>query len=105
MADYNVGDAPVLVATFRNTQGQLADPDPVQFRYKAPDGQVTTVTQWTAAVPGTDITKVSTGVFSAKIPITKSGGYYAWQWIGQGAVAVVKESDTDTALHVRSSNF
>ena len=106
MADeYRIGDAPTLVATFHNEAGQLADPDPVQFSYKAPDGVVTQLTQWTAAVPGPDITKLSTGVFKASVPITKSGGYYAWKWQGLGAVKAVKESDSSTALHVLSSGF
>lgn len=104
MADYDVGDAPVLVATFKDSSGQLADPDTVIFRYKDPEGTLTQA-QWTQAVPGTDITRVSLGVFSAVIPITKSGGFYAWHWLGQGAVKAASESDKDTALHVRTTGF
>ena len=104
MAEYNIGDAPTLVATFKNDQGGLADPDPVIFRYKDPEGTLTSM-QWTNAVPGTLITRVSLGVFSAKVPITKAGGYYAWHWLGQGVVKAARESDITTALHVRTTGF
>ena len=104
MAEYDVGDAPTLVATFKNDQGQLADPSTVTFRYRAPDGNLTSMV-WTNAVPGTDITRVSIGVFSAKVPITQAGGAYSWHWLGQGAVQSASESDTDTALYVRTTGF
>lgn len=102
--EYDVGDRPTLVATFKNELGLVADPDPVTFRYKDPAGTLVSMT-WTLAVPGTDITRVSTGVFSARIPITIGGGYYAWHWLGQGAVRAAKESDSTTALHVRTTGF
>lgn len=102
---YDIGDEATLVATFRNAAGALANPDPVLFRYKEPDGTLVTKTQWTAAVPGPDIVNISPGVFSAKIAITKSGGFYAWHWLGKGAVPAAKESDADTALKVRTSGF
>lgn len=102
--DYDVGDTVTLIATFKNAAGSLADPDPVIFRYKDPAG-VLTSQQWTNAVPGTDITRVSLGVFSAKVPLTVAGGFYAWHWLGKGAVPAAKESDPDTALHVRTTGF
>lgn len=102
-SDYDVGDAPTLVATFKNEFNAPADPDTVVFRYKAPDGNLTTMT-WTSSVPGTDISHVSTGVFSAKVPLEQSG-YYAWHWLGQGTVAAAAESDPTTALHVRTTGF
>lgn len=104
MADYDVGDTVTLVATFKNAAGVVADPDPVVFRYKSPDGTLTSV-QWTNAVPGTDITHVSLGVFSAKVPIAQAGGFYSWHWLGKGAVPAATESDADTALHVRTTGF
>jgi hypothetical protein len=102
---YDIGDAPTLIATFTDEAGGLADPTEVIFRYKDPEGTLVELQHWTAAAPGTDITKVSTGKFSARVPITKSGGYYAWHWLGTGAVQAAKESDPDTALKVRTSGF
>lgn len=104
MAEYDVGDTVTLVATFKNSSDALADPDPVIFRYKDPQGVITSG-QWTNAVPGTAITRVSLGVFSAKVPITIAGGFYAWHWLGKGVVPAAKESDKDTALHVRTTGF
>lgn len=103
--DYDVGDEVTLVATFKDASGALANPDPVLFSYKEPDGTIVAKTQWTQAVPGPDIVNVSTGIFKTKVLITKSGGYYAWKWQGKGAVPAVRESDADTALKVRTSGF
>lgn len=102
--EYDVGDRPTLIATFRDEQDALADPDTVTFRYRAPDGTLTSFT-WTSGAPGTDITRISLGVFSAQIPITQAGGFYAWHWLGQGAVPTATESDAETALHVRTTGF
>jgi hypothetical protein len=101
--DWDIGDAPVLTATFKDTADALADPTTVRFSYKSPDNNVTTA-EWTQAVPGSVITRVSLGVFTASVPLTQAG-FYAWQWKGIGAVPAVSESDADTALHVRNSAF
>lgn len=103
--DYNIGDGVPLVVTFTNSAGALADPDEVIFRFREPDGTLVEQEHWTSAVPGADITRVSLGVFSATIPITKSGGYYSWHWLAKGAVQKAVESTPDTALHVRTSSF
>lgn len=107
MADneYDLGDEVTLIATFKDSTGALANPDPVLFSYREPDGTLVTKTQWTQAVPGPDIANVSPGVFRTKVLITKSGGYYAWRWQGKGAVPASTESTPDTALKVRTSGF
>lgn len=104
MSRHNVGAAPTLTATFKNRLGQLADPDTVTFSYRDPLGVLTQHT-WTLAVPGTDIVRVSTGVFLSQVPLTIAGGAYAWHWLGEGAVPAAAESDVDTALYTETTGF
>ena len=103
--EHEVGDKVTLVATFTDENGSLADPDEVLFRYIEPDGTLVAQEVWTAAVPGADITRVSLGVFSAFVLITKDGGEYAWHFQGTGAVQKAISSDPDTALKVKLRVF
>ena len=84
MADYIVGDAVTLGATFTNSAGTATDPTAVTLEVKDPSGTTTTYTYSLA-----EITKVSTGVYSKAISLTASGWWY-YEWQGTGTVAKVE---------------
>jgi len=70
---YDVGDKPKLTATFTDSTGTLFDPTDVSLTIKSPLGVITTL------VYPTNITKVSTGVFTYDISLTRAGLYnYRW---------------------------
>ena len=83
MADYIVGDAVTLGATFADSAGTATDPTAVTLQVK--DGAGTT-TLYTYSLA--EITKVSTGVYSKALSLTSSGWWY-YEWQGTGTVAKV----------------
>lgn len=91
MSEINPGDIVRLTTTpgFTNSAGVLTDPTTVTLRWRVAGGTETTLT-WTAAVPGTDIVKDSTGVFHADITVVAPGLHY-YRWAGMGAVVAAEE--------------
>lgn len=63
--------------TFRNAAGAVYDPTTVTFKYKKPDGTVTTYTYGV----GASIVKTSTGIYYIVI-ITDQAGVFNNRWLG-----------------------
>lgn len=60
-AQYDVGDQPSIISTFKDSAGDLADPSTVIFSVREPDGTITTEALG-------DATKLSLGVWTWLIP-------------------------------------
>lgn len=93
-----------LTATFANVDGVLFDPDTVTLEFKNPVTDVISTFTWTDAVPGSDITRVSLGVFRALIRPTHKGWWH-WRWTGDGTPKRIIQSDETTAIEVESNVF
>ena len=83
---YDVGDLVRVSAVFKNAAGAEADPTAVSFKFRKPDGVVTT---WGVAV--NQIVKDSDGNFHADLNITVKG-VWIYKFIGTGAVQAVEEA-------------
>lgn len=83
---YDIGDAVICEATFKNEAGAVTNPTSVVFKYELPDGTETTET-W----PGdADITNPSTGTFRRVVQPTMSGRH-TYRFNGAGAVIAAVE--------------
>lgn len=100
----DIGEDRPLVVTFADDDGVLFDPATVTFECKNPVTDAVTTFTWTAAVPGTDIAKLSLGKFRAHIRPT-SKGYWHWKWVGSGALVRIIQSTDDTCIPVRENVF
>lgn len=91
---YVVGTTVELPVTFTITAtGVLADPTTVTLRTVAPDGTVTPYTY-----PSANVIKDATGTYRGLF-IPTDDGEWGYEWIGTGAVAVIK----DGSLYVAPS--
>jgi hypothetical protein len=82
---YNIGDLLRLRATFKDIDGNVADPTTVTLKVKNPASTITTYTY-----PGT-ISRESTGVYYYDFPVTAAGIHY-YNWAGTGAYTAADES-------------
>lgn len=104
MAEWDIGEHIPLEATFADDDGVLFDGD-VTFEYRNPVTDIDTTLTWTVAVPGTDITKLSVGVFRSHILPTHAG-YFHWKWTCVGpSVTRIVESTDETSVLVRKTQF
>lgn len=87
---YDVGDSPVLTATFRDRDTELKDPTTVVCRVLPPSG--------TEQNPSP--AQVSTGVYEAVITIDEPGVWH-YRFEGTGAV----EAAGDHKFKVRETQF
>jgi hypothetical protein len=79
---YNIGDAVIFTATFKNTVGELANPTEVHLRVKRPSGDIDEL------MPENP----SPGVWRATYSlIGKTHGEHHYHWSGTGAVQAVGE--------------
>jgi hypothetical protein len=83
MAEYDIGTAVTLTATFRNDDGALADPTAVTITVKKPSGTTDVYT-------GGALTHPSTGVYEVVVTPTESGNW-RWKAVGTGAVTVAEQ--------------
>lgn len=95
MTSYDKGDSAVLTATFRNAAGVVTDPAIVKFRAVDPAG---VITNWTYGVAA-QVTKTSTGVYVATLPVAVVG-VWAYYWTTEAGTVedsefVVLELATD----------
>jgi len=105
METWDIGEDVPLTATFADDDGVLFDPQTsVTFEFKNPATDATTTFTWTAAVPGTDIVKLSVGKFRSHIRPTHKG-YWHWTWTGNGTPMRIIQSTEDTAVPVRANVF
>jgi hypothetical protein len=79
---YNIGDAVILTATFKDATGALADPTQVHIRVKGPSGQIDEL------IPENTDRGAWRATYSL---IGKPQGEYHYRWAGTGAVQVAKE--------------
>lgn len=94
---YNIGDRPVVTATFRDVDDVLASPTTVVFITRTPAGVETVYTS-----PHAAITTPSTGVFKFTFPtpFTLAGTWYVR---AKGTVGV--ETAVETSFRVKASSF
>ena len=73
MTVYDIGDRPVITATFRNAADALTDPTTVTVRVREPDGTETLYTS-----PVASIVNSSTGVWAFTFPaaLDAAGDWY-----------------------------
>lgn len=92
---YDVGDRPVLTATFADEDGVATAMTAIAFKIISPSGTVTTNTIANA-------TAVSTGVYDWQIPaaFTESG-----RWVLRAAGTAPIETAAELVVHVRNSAF
>jgi len=83
---YDVGDLVRVSAVFKNAAGVDTDPTTVSFKFRKPDGTVTT---W--AVTAGQIVKDSTGNYHADLAVTNAGEW-RHRFIGTGTVTAVEEN-------------
>ncbi len=82
MADqYDIGDKPALLTTFKDEAGTLTTPTTREAKYKKPDGVTTTV------VP----TVSSVGVLRTDLPILDQAGVWRWRVAGVTGVVAADE--------------
>jgi hypothetical protein len=86
MANFMIGTAIKLIATFKDSDGALANPATVTFKVLDPDGNVDSY------VYGTDeeLAQDSTGIYSLTLEPDAAGPFY-WRVEGTGAVSVAAE--------------
>lgn len=96
MTIYDVGDGRRLTATFRDINGQLADPTTVTFRMTTPDGATTEYGYGVDA----ELVRDSLGVYRVDWTVTQPGRHH-YRWAGDGDVVVAEE----TSFTVRETNI
>lgn len=101
---WDIGEDVPLEATFADDDNTLFD-GIVTFEYKNPVTDVVTTFTWTTLVPGTDIVRLSVGLFRAHITPTAKG-FWHWKWTCVGtSVTRIVESGKSTAIPVRATQF
>lgn len=85
MNTYDRGDTVVCRAVIRDRDGQAIDPATLVFKFRAPDGTITTRTYPTA------ITQVAPGIYESDIACALHGAY-KYRWQATGNVVAAQES-------------
>lgn len=97
---WNIGDTLRSTAKFRDDNNALADPDTVSIIVTDPDDNAITYVYGVDA----EVTKSSTGVYVAKIPLTAAGRWrYKWVSTGDNAAAEPRYIDVETNAVVNRS--
>jgi hypothetical protein len=78
---YDIGDAPVVTATFRNIAGDLADPTTVTAKLREPDGTQTNLTPL----------KDSVGTYSVILAPFDQSGRHRVKFFGTGDLTAAEE--------------
>jgi len=84
---YDVGDVVRVLGTYRSTAGAVGDPTVVRVKYRAPGSTMVT---FTFSTGGTDITKVSTGVYRSDVQVN-TAGVWRYRWDSSGALRAAGE--------------
>lgn len=84
MATYDIGDVVKLTGTFRDVDGDLANPTTVTLTVLEPDG--------TTSTPSASSS--STGIYTATVTIDQSGTW-RYRWEGTGDVVTAEEGSFD----------
>ena len=92
---YDVGQIIRTTVTFVDFNGSAMDPTTVTFKYREPDGTITT-----AVYPAAGVTKSGTGVYYGTVTLDAEGSWWT-RWEGVGAVVAA----TEAPVQVRASMF
>lgn len=87
---YQVGDAVRVNGEFRDQNNTLIDPPVLRFKFKKPDGTITTY------VYGTDaqVVRVSTGIYFVLVDSNTYGDWkYRWETEGAGGALDSKSAE------------
>lgn len=90
MNQYTIGSVVQISCLFTNISGAPADPSAVTAECKLPDTSTVQLI----------VTRVSTGAYTAQIPVTQ-GGNYEYRFAGTGALQAAMEG----AFFANSSAF
>lgn len=93
---FDIGDAPILSATFRDENDTLTDPTTVEFKVKDPNGITTTTTS-----PDAAITNPSVGVWKLQMAVLSASGPFYWRAAGTAGLVAAAED----RFVVRPSQF
>ena len=98
---YDIGDLVICDARFTDAEtGAVQDPTVVTFKYREPNGKITT------RVYPANITKVATGHYESAIDIDaalpRPQEEWFYRWAGSGAVG---QSAAEGRFMVRASHF
>lgn len=88
MNKYDIGEPVTLKATFKDDDEVVTDPTTIELKIQDPSGNVTTYTYALS-----EITKVSTGIYTKVIPVLDESGSWSYRWASTGAVASVEEGN------------
>ena len=86
MTIYDIGDAPVVTATFRTSAGVLTNPTAVTAKMVEPDG-----TQTTLSAP----TNTGTGIYTVTCPTFDQSGRHVVKFFGTGVLIAAEEVAID----------
>jgi hypothetical protein len=85
----DIGDRPVITATFTSVDNVATDPTTVTFKHKVPSGTETSYVYGIAA----EVSRTATGVFTFTVPTITASGRHFVRSVGTGAIATAGESD------------
>lgn len=85
----DIGDRPVITATFTSVDNVATDPTTVTFRHKVPSGIETSYVYGIAA----EVSRTSTGVFTFTVPTITASGIHFVRSVGTGSIATAGESE------------
>lgn len=85
----DIGDRPVITASFTSVAGVATDPTTVTFKHKLPSGTETSYVYGIAD----EVTKTATGVFTFTVPTITASGIHYVRSVGTGALATASESE------------
>jgi hypothetical protein len=88
---YDIGDAPTVIATFKDVDGTLTDPTTVTATHRDPAGTESAITP----------TNDSAGVYSAVVPTVTLAGTHTVKVYGTGALVAAAE----TSFRVRDTSI
>ena len=89
-----------MSAVFKNASAAATDPTTLTFKYRKPDGVVTTVGPMTLPTVTSPVVKDSTGNFHADVTVDQAG-LWAYRFEGTGDVAQGEEVE----FRVDRTNF
>lgn len=88
---YDIGDKPALLTTFKDEAGTLVTPATREAKYKTPDGTITTI------IP----TVTSVGILRVDLPSLNQSGVWRWRVAGLTGLVAADEGQ----FTVRDSVF
>lgn len=85
---YDLGDTIRFTAAFTTAAGVASDPATLLFKYKKPNGTITTLTYGVDSA----VVKDSTGNYHVDV-VTDAVGHWFYRWAGSGSGAAADEHE------------